>query len=141
MKSIRSQSTIVQPNSTGTIEGLNLNANQRANHQYLLASPVGHPVVLQLILQNPDDDRVGDGSADVGSGDGVQALVLGDVVLEEEGVRLRRVVVSLNSVSLLELVVVLVPGDLGPGDAEDVALDLAAVDSDQVDLGGSLDEL
>ena len=48
---------------------------------------------------------------------------------------------SLNSVGLLELVVVLVPGDLGPGDAEDVALDLAAVDSDQVDLGGSLDEL
>ena len=112
-----------------------------ANHQYLLASPVGHPVVLQLILQDPDDDRVGDGPADVGSGDGVQALVLGDVVLEEEGVRLRRVVVSLNSVSLLELVVVLVPGDLGPGDAEDVALDLATVDSDQVDLGGSLDEL
>jgi hypothetical protein len=50
-------------------------------------------------------------------------------------------VVSLNPVGLLQPMVVLVPDDLGLGHAEDAALDLAAVDSDQVDLGGSLDEL
>jgi len=49
--------------------------------------------------------------------------------------------VSLNTVGLLERVVVLVPHDLGLGHAKDVALDLAAVDSDQVDLGRGLDEL
>jgi len=49
--------------------------------------------------------------------------------------------VGLDAVGLLERVVVLVPDDLGLGHAEDAALDLAAVDSDQVDLGGSLDEL
>ena len=48
---------------------------------------------------------------------------------------------SLNTVGLLERVVVLVPGDLGLGDAEDVALDLATVDSNQVDLRRGLDEL
>jgi hypothetical protein len=50
-------------------------------------------------------------------------------------------VVGLDAVGLLERVVVLVPDDLGLGDAEDVALDLAAVDADQVDLGRGLDEL
>ena len=48
--------------------------------------------------------------------------------------------VSLNTVGLLERVVVLVPDDLGLGHTKDVALDLAAVDSDQVDLGRGLDE-
>jgi hypothetical protein len=57
---------------------------------HLLAAAVGHPVVLQLVLEDPDDHRVGNGAADVGGGHCVQALVLGDVVLEEEGVGLRR---------------------------------------------------
>jgi hypothetical protein len=50
-------------------------------------------------------------------------------------------VVGLDAVGLLERVVVLVPDNLGLGDAEDVALDLATVDADQVDLGRGLDEL
>ena len=107
----------------------------------LLASPVSHPIVFQLVLQDPDDDGVGDGPTDVGRRHGVQTLILGDVVLEEEGVGLGRVVVSLDTVSLLEWVVVLVPDDLGLGHAEDVALDFAAVHPDEVDLGWGLDEL
>ena len=106
----------------------------------LLATSVRHPVILKFILKDADNDRVGDGSADVRGSDCVQAFVLGDVVLEEEGVGLWWVVVSLNAVGLLEGVVVLVPDHLGLGYAEDGALDLAAVDPDEVDLGGGLDE-
>ena len=109
---------------------------QIENFINLLATSVRHPVVFQFVFENPDDDGVGDRSADVGRGHCVQALVLGDVVLEEEGVRLGRVVMSLDSVGLLERVVVLVPDDLGLGNAEDGALHFAAVDSDQVHLGG-----
>ena len=53
-----------------------------------------------------------DRSADVGRDDGVEALVLGDVVLEEEGVHVRGVVVGLDAEGLAERVVVLVPSHL-----------------------------
>jgi hypothetical protein len=111
-----------------------------ASGNNLLATSVRHPVILQLILKDPDNDRVRDGAADVRGGDGVQALVLGDVVFEEESVSLWWIVMSLNTVGLLEAVVVLVPDDLGLGYAEDGALDFAAVNSNEVDLGGGLDE-
>ena len=60
----------------------------------------------------------------------------GDVVLDEERVDVRRVVVRLHPEGLLERVEVLVPHHLGLGHAEDLALHLAAVHPDQVDVGG-----
>ena len=42
----------------------------------LFASPVGHPFVLLFILENPDDDGVGNGPAQVWSRHSVQALIL-----------------------------------------------------------------
>merc|ERR1719210_739796 len=85
----------------------------------LLAAPVGHPLVLLLVLKDADDDRVGDGAADVGGGHRVETLVLGDVVLEEQGVRLGSVEVGLSPGSLLQWSVVLVPHHLGLGNTED----------------------
>ena len=74
--------------------------------------PVGHPLVLLLVLHDPDDDRVRDRAAEVGGGDGVEALVPGDVVLEEHGVDVGRVVVGLDAEVLAVRVVVLVPDHL-----------------------------
>ena len=59
-----------------------------------------------------------------------------DVVLDEEGVDVGRVVVGLHPECLLERVEVLVPDHLGLGHAEDLALNLAAVHADQVDVAG-----
>ncbi len=79
---------------------------------YVHPLPVGHPLVLLLVLHDPDDDRVRDGAAEVGGGDGVEALVPGDVVLEEHGVDVGRVVVGLDAEVLAVRVVVLVPDHL-----------------------------
>ncbi len=93
----------------------------------LLAASVRHPVVLQLVLENPDDDGVGDGAADVGCSDSVQTLVLCDVILKEQRVGLWWVVVGLDTVGFFQWMVVLVPDNLGLGYTKDGALDFATV--------------
>ena len=60
----------------------------------------------------------------------------GDVVLDEERVDIRRVVVRLHPEGLLERVEILVPDHLGLGHAEDLAFHLAAVHPNQVDVAG-----
>lgn len=65
----------------------------------------------------------------------------GDVVLDEEGVDVGRVVVRLNPEGLLERMEVLVPDHLGLGHSVDLALHLAAIHTDQVDVAGWPNEL
>ena len=77
-----------------------------------LCPPVRHPVILALVLHNSDDDRVRDRAADVGGHHGVQALVPGDVVLKEECMNVRWVMMSLNSRSFFERMIILVPNNL-----------------------------
>ena len=107
----------------------------------LLGPPVGHPLELLLVLQDADHHRVGDGAAQVGGGDSVEPLVLGDVVLEEESVGLGRIVMGLHSGGLLQRLEILEPDNLRLGNTKDLTFDLATIDTDQVDVKRSLDEL
>jgi len=108
---------------------------------YLLGAPVGHPFKLLFILENADHHGEGNGAADIVSRHGVEALVLGDVVLEEQSVGLRRIVVSLDTGGLLQRLEVLVPDHIGLGDTKNLTLDLATVDTNQIDVKRCLDKL
>ncbi len=55
----------------------------------LLRATIDHPVVLLLVLENPDNHRVGNRSAEIGGGHSVQALVLCDVIFEPKSVGLQ----------------------------------------------------
>ena len=54
----------------------------------LLGTTVDHPIVLLFVLEDADNDRVGNGTAQIGGSDGVKTLVFGDVVGEPQGVSL-----------------------------------------------------
>ena len=107
----------------------------------LLGAPVGHPFKLLFILEDAHHHGKGNGAADVESRHSVETLILGDVVLEEQGVGLRRIVVSLDTGGLLQRLEVLVPDNIGLGDSKDLTLDLATINTNQVDIKRRLDEL
>ena len=56
----------------------------------LLRSTVDHPIVFLFILKDAYNDRIRNGTAQIGGGDSVKTLVFGDVVGEPQGVSLKR---------------------------------------------------